>query len=59
MTERPYTTGLFLLRCCELGLSPSDLSLFDYGTVVDMLIERGNDAEEYDYVAGQKDFDRF
>ena len=54
MTERPYTTGLFLLRCCEL-----DLSLFDYGTVVDMLIERGNDAEEYDYVAGQQDFDRF
>ena len=48
-----------MLRCLQLGLRPSDLSLLEYGTVVDMLIERGNDDEEYDYVATQSDFDRF
>lgn len=48
-----------MLRCFEIGLSPSDLCLLDYGTVVDMLTERGNDAEEYDYIATQEDFDRF
>lgn len=59
MTERPFTTGVYMLRCMELGLSPSDLSVLEYGVVVDMLIERGNDAEEYDCVATQSDFDRF
>lgn len=59
MTDRPYTTGLFLLRCTELGLRPSDLHSLDYGTVTDMLIEKGNDNENYNYVATQEDFDRF
>ena len=59
MTDRPYTTALYLLRCLELGLHPSDLCFLDEGTVVDMLIERGNDSEEYQYVATQADFDRF
>lgn len=59
MTERPYTTGLYMLRCLELGLRPSDLADLEYGFVMDMLTERGNDAEEYDYVASQSDFDRF
>ena len=47
------------MRCLQLGLRPSDLSLVEYSTVVDMLIERGNDDAEYDYVATQDDFDRF
>ena len=59
MTERPQTTALFMLRCLELGVSPSHLPYFDYGEIVDLLIERGNDGEEYDYVATQSDFDRF
>lgn len=59
MTDRPYTTGLYLLRCLELGLRISDLDLLDYGTVQDMIIERGNDREDYDYKATQEDFDRF
>lgn len=59
MTERPYTTGIYMLRCLELGLRPSDLSDLEYGFVMDMLIERGNDAEDWDYVATQEDFDRF
>ena len=48
-----------MLRCLELGLRPSDLCNLDEGMITDMLIERGNDAEEYDYVATQSDFDRF
>ena len=59
MTERPYTTGVYMLRCTELGLRPSDLAVLEYGAVVDMLIERGNDKEEYDYKATQADFDKF
>lgn len=59
MTDRQYTTGLFLLRCLELGLRPSDLHYLDEGMVTDMLIERGNDGENYNYIATQNDFDRF
>ena len=59
MTDRPYTTGLYLLRCTELGLSPSELCLIDYGMVTDMLIESGNDNETWTPLATQDDFDRF
>lgn len=59
MTDRQYTTGLFMLRCLELGLRPSDLHYLDEGMVTDMLIERGNDSEEYNYIATQEDFNRF
>ena len=59
MTERPYTTGLYMLRCLELGLRPSDLQYLEYGEVSDMLIERDNDEEKWQYVATQEDFDRF
>jgi hypothetical protein len=48
-----------MLRCMELGLKPIDLHYLDYGTIKDMLIERGNDDETYNYVATQDDFDRF
>lgn len=59
MTERPFTTGLFLLRCSQMGLSMSDLDMLDVGMVFDMIIEQGNDGEEYDRIATQADFDRF
>ena len=59
MTERPYTTGLYLLRCYELGLTLSELSLLDYGVVTDMLIEKGNDGETYRQVATQDDMNKF
>lgn len=59
MTERPYTTGLYMLRCLEVGLHPSDLHLLDMGTVTDILVESGNDHCEYQEVADQRDFDRF
>lgn len=58
-TERPLTSGLFLLRCIDVGLSMSDLDLLDMGMVYDLIIEKGNDGEEYDRVATQADFDNF
>lgn len=53
------TTGLFMLRCKELGLSVCELEQIDYGLVMDMLIEQSNDEHQYPYKATQKDFDRF
>ena len=59
MTERPFTTGLYLLRCYQIGLRVSDLFFLETGDVMDMLTESGNDQEQWDYVATQEDFDRF
>lgn len=59
MSERPITTGLFLLRCSQVGISMSDLDLLDVGMVYDMLTEQGNDSEEWDILATQSDFDKF
>lgn len=48
-----------MLRAVQLGLSPADLDLLDYGMVLDMIIESGNDHEDYQQVATQDDFDKF
>lgn len=53
------TTPLFLLRCCELGLSMNDLDNLSVGLVADMFIEKSNDSAEYDTLATQDDFDNF
>ena len=53
------TTGLFLLRCVEMGLSIRDLDLVSVGMVLDMWTEKGNDSYSYRRVAGQNEFDRF
>jgi hypothetical protein len=37
----------------------ADLDLLDSGMVFDMIIEQGNDSEEYAIKATQSDFDRF
>ena len=42
-----------------MGLHPSDLLYLEYGTVLDMMVEQGNDGEKYQYLATQEDFDRF
>ena len=47
------------MRCVQLGLPMSDLDLLDVGMVYDMMIEQGNDAEEWDRKATQADFDSF
>ena len=53
------TTGLFLLRAYQLNLSMDDLDRLEYGTVLDMMIESGNDDCTYRELATQDDFDRF
>lgn len=58
MTERPHTTGLYLLRAYQIGLRFSDLESLETGDIMDMLTESGNDGEQYAYIATQEDFDR-
>jgi len=48
-----------MLRCAELNLSDTALSGMTMGMVYDMLIEKGNDQEEYPYKATQEDIDNF
>lgn len=53
------TLGLFLLRAVQMGIKISDLDGLEYGTVIDMMIEAGNDGYAYKTVATQADFDKF
>ena len=55
------TTGLFLLRCSQLGLSMADLDLLTVGMIYDLFIERGNDncEDECERTATQADMDAF
>jgi len=53
------TVGLYMLRCYQIGLRMSDLEQLNYGDVLDMMIEHGNDNCEYQQLATQADFDRF
>lgn len=48
-----------MLRCLQIGLRLSDLDNIDYGQVMDLLIEGGNDSCNYKQVATQDDFDAF
>lgn len=42
-----------------MGLHIADLEALDYGMVLDMMVEAGNDNAEYKTLATQDDFDRF
>ena len=53
------TSALFLLRCCELGLSMNDLDELSVGMVNDMFVEKSNDNYEWKEIATQSDFDKF
>lgn len=53
------TVGLYLLRVFQMGLNMSDLETLNYGDVLDMMIEYGNDSYDYKQIATQSDFDRF
>lgn len=57
--DREMTTPLFLLRCCQMGLSLSDLDKLTVGTVFDMVTEQANDDYDYPELATQEDFDSF
>lgn len=60
MTDRPFTTELFLLRASEIGLRPEDLDFYEVGQILGILAERSNDIEgDYKQLATQADFDRF
>lgn len=48
-----------MLRVVQVGLSLSDLDNLDYGFVMDMITELGNDDHKYKERATQDDFDRF
>lgn len=48
-----------MLRCSELGLHTEELDQMDMGMVYDMIIERANDQEEYNYKATQEDINNF
>lgn len=52
-------TGLFMLRCKELGFTLTELEQIDFGLVLDMLTEKGNDDHKYPYKANQSDFNKF
>lgn len=47
-----------MLRCCQCGISISDLELLSIGLVNDMFIEMKNDDYEYPVLATQEDIDR-
>ncbi len=53
------TTGLYLLRCVQLGLSIADLELLELGMVYDIFTEAADDDVEWPYKATQADFDAF
>ena len=55
---REMNTPLFLLRCCEVGLSMQDLEYLTIGLVSDMFTEKSNDDYDYPYVATQADIDK-
>lgn len=48
-----------MLRCARLGLSVEALHNMTMGMVYDMLIEEGNDREEYPFKATQEDIKSF
>ena len=58
-SEREMTTPLFLLRCCEVGISVRDLDLVTIGLVLDIWTEKFNDGVKYRRLADQADFDKF
>lgn len=58
-TVRESTGALFMLRCAQLGLSDDALRQMSMGMVYDMMIEQGNDHEDYPIKATQEDIEAF
>lgn len=53
------TTGLFLLRCFQKGLTTADLEQLTVGMIYDIFTESANDDYNYATLATQEDVDRF
>ena len=61
-SEREMTTPLFLLHCCEVGISIQNLDLLTIEIVPDVWTEKSNDGVKYRRLAEQAeqaDFDKF
>lgn len=58
-TTREPNGSIYMLRCCELGLSDADLEDMTIGMVFDLLTEKANDMEDYPYKATQEDIYNF
>ena len=58
-SSRELNTPLFLLRCCQVGISIRDLDLLTVGMVMDMFTEQQNDSYKYPRMATQEDFNKF
>lgn len=58
-TTREPSGSLYMLRCAHLGLSVEALNDMTMGMVYDMLIEEGNDREDYPFEATQNDINSF
>jgi len=52
-------TAVIMLRAVQVGLSLADLDYLDYGELIDILTESGNDQENYPEIATQSDYDQF
>lgn len=48
-----------MLRALQSGLNVTDLDTLEYGQVMDIVIEAGNDTENYNQLATQADYDNF
>lgn len=47
-----------MLRMKEMNISADEMEMFTIGEIVDMVVEHGNDYEEWDTRATQEDIDR-
>ena len=58
-TVREILTPTYLLRCKQMGLMLDELDMMEYGMVMDMMIESGNDTVDYPKKATQAQFNEF
>lgn len=58
-TEREFSVGQFLNLAKAVGVSIEELEMIDYSTLMDMVVEKSNDAHDWKELATQEDFDRF
>lgn len=53
------TSGLFYLRCLQIGMTMADTDELTIGEIFDIFTEHANDDADYAVIATQEDFDRF
>ena len=58
-TVREILTSTYLLRCKQLSLTIEEMDQLEYGLVLDMMTEAGNDSVDYPKKATQAQFREF